>query len=131
MSPVPSDAWIEEHSAAYWRERYEDLRAQYSLLAGGLDEATGIADEPTPKRLTDFLLARIAEDAQGSVTLTHRPTAARVLADCEARRRIVEQVDAWQRSLGGQQTKDALEVVARRLAKVYADHPEYRAEWRP
>jgi hypothetical protein len=42
---------------------------------------------------------------------------ARVLAECEARRRIV--------------TECGWETVMRHLALPYADHPDYRDEWRP
>jgi hypothetical protein len=107
--------------------------------------------------LTEFLLARIAEDeatAREAQTLasiytdpqwhwlvahndgsrwqqtSHDP--ARVLAECEAKRRIVELVgrpssdDEW--FMG---RADALDEVLSYLALPYADHPDYREEWRP
>jgi hypothetical protein len=93
--------------------------------------------------LTDFLLARIAEDeldandyhetGAGECDLVFhgrvdpnfgwkctcgRP--ARVLAECEAKRRIVElHRQSWPVSLK----------ILRILAVVYADHPDYRDEW--
>lgn len=110
--------------------------------------------------LTDFLLARIAEDEGAAkmrqallnavpeheraaaeavrVTMfggdswslaTRAPDPARVLAECEAKRRIVEELapdscsspDAWW------QRTSTLEF----LALPYADHPDYREEWKP
>ena len=119
--------------------------------------------------LTEFLLARIAEDEEvarasdpyswtadsGDVYAGH-PTAriaeyievswaahiarhdpARVLAECEAKRRIVEDfevLDADYRVTHDPQTEarrfQAL-IAASRIASVYADHPDYREEWRP
>lgn len=107
--------------------------------------------------LTEFLLARIGEDEAvaekaGSFTpweeafqrdnyghLTVQPT--RVLAECAAKRAIVDA--AWNDHLRiegewgmcrGQDELQALDdypdaVTA--MAEVYADHPDYRAEWRP
>lgn len=51
---------------------------------------------------------------------------ARVLAECEAKRRIVEQVGniAW---VGSYAVRD---FVLEALALPYADHPDYRDEWR-
>ena len=114
--------------------------------------------------LTEFLLARIAEDeaaaksvqevepksAAAVFTSLAAPTGtvemspARVLAECEAKRRIVELHgdDGTYRpivvggedyyvcrtcraaALGGCET-------LRSLALPYADHPDYRDEWRP
>jgi hypothetical protein len=136
--------------------------------------------------LAEFLLARIAEDeraaraaqergstAYRSATLrdrgfiladsTHIPrwSPARVLAECEAKRRIVEDaladVKAARRRPGwtmpddevdkkgrayrtgfenarAKQLPDVLdrtERLLRLLALPYADHPDYRHEWRP
>lgn len=105
--------------------------------------------------LADFLLARIAEDEAVArqavdywsgdaasqpeydhITL-HDP--ARVLAECEAKRRIVERyldvkayvdrgnydVDEYAAELSGLET--ALEF----LTAPHADHPDYREEWKP
>ena len=113
--------------------------------------------------LTEFLLARIAEDeasARGDdfhimipapaksliqwrniqVTRVRRPRSdigpARVLAECEAKRQIVEACtrplprlcyhpDEWERE------QHDPEGILNILAAVYADHPDYLAEWRP
>jgi|SRR5690625_901127 len=52
---------------------------------------------------------------------------ARVLAECQAKRAIIEQVSdiEW---TGSYAVRD---VVLGHLAAVYADHPDYQPEWRP
>lgn len=103
--------------------------------------------------LTEFLLARIAEDEEAAGRLPadgHRVAdgrvlsvagtgagwpdrwnPVRVLAECEAKRRIValhpEMLEACQGC-------DAESYPCRTLlalALPYADHPDYREEWRP
>ena len=99
--------------------------------------------------LTDFLLARIDDDEAaasraGSFApwsepfqidnyghLTVQPD--RVLADCEAKRQLVED---WQ--MHAQQEGPEARTVARVLlsalcvlAVPYADHPDYDESWRP
>lgn len=88
--------------------------------------------------LADFLLARIAEDeamARADLALRFVPSLeprimgtggeptdrARVLAECEAKRRIVE----WD------EVQLEEHPVLRFLALPYADHPDYREEWKP
>lgn len=64
---------------------------------------------------------------EGDISHRDRWNLTRVLAECEAKRRIVWQ---WQRSPGyddGQGLWDAL----RHLATVWAEHADYRKEWRP
>jgi hypothetical protein len=104
--------------------------------------------------LTGFLLARIVEDkAEARAALSDRgpggwrdPTwqaslAAdtnatihsrrhdpfRVLAECEAKRRIVTDHE-WDETPGSpvQHSREL-----RHLATIYATHPDYREEWRP
>lgn len=53
----------------------------------------------------------------------HHP--ARVLAEVEAKRRIVD--ETW----GGPDHQDMWDHHVRLLALPYADHPDYREEWRP
>lgn len=110
--------------------------------------------------LTEFLLARIAEDEEVAqikkaqwgghwergdsprVIGTIDPN--RVLAECEAKRRIVEMgtfddspesaVDFWLKEGKGRtppQPVGALIGVFRALAAVYSDHPDYDRDWRP
>ena len=96
----------------------------------------------TSVTLADFLLARIAEEEglaraakaavddpdgffDGSPAADHhhyqRHTPDRVLADCEAKKRIVE-------SFSG---APLFAQVLRLLALAHADHPDYNQEWRP
>jgi hypothetical protein len=88
--------------------------------------------------LTEFLLARIAEDER-DFRESYDPDPwgfDRVLAECEAKRQIVED---WQErhALTAQyrteqaagQELGALTAMCR-IAAIYADHPDYRQEWR-
>lgn len=105
---------------------------------------------------TEFLLARIAEEEANAEWIHDssednlqmleffgactcgRP--ARALADCQAKRRAIESAwgdhlrieSEWGRGQGSKQltaANDYPEVVSA-LAEVYADHPDYRPEWR-
>jgi hypothetical protein len=104
--------------------------------------------------LTEFLLARIAEDewvAEGARRTSggewlpvwldtpfdarmddhiarHDP--ARVLAECEAKRRIVERCTPLSDMQVRRQTRALATDVLCALASVYADHPEFQEEWR-
>jgi hypothetical protein len=103
--------------------------------------------------LAEFLLARIAYDEHGArmlrdasddlsmveLRLGHR-IVERVLAECEAKRRIVHEfdrlgsMDADGQADGGAAAMaimDGLEVAMRALALPYADHEDYRQEWKP
>ena len=94
--------------------------------------------------LPEFLLARIAEDERrvefvrdfipehGDQGEYIDP--ARVLAECDAKRRIVEMqaTNDEDRHLPGFHYKaQMIERVLHALALPYADHPDYREEWRP
>lgn len=105
--------------------------------------------------LTEFLLARIAEDqsrAESIRTVTYLPRwrtssggevlespveipdlRARLLAECEAKRRIVKRyVDtSYLEPVPSNAYDLALFHVMNDLAAVYSDHPDYRDEWRP
>lgn len=115
--------------------------------------------------LTEFLLARIAEDEEGAQTkfvarrmigrkivevpIAMRPggwalSPARVLAECEAKRRIVEMHPIYGDDLGDDAQHDCPGEwvnhvddpnepcpTLRLLALPYADHPSYRQEWKP
>ena len=96
--------------------------------------------------LTDFLRARMAEDAavaqaagrdgygaidwagESGPTDVHiaRHDPARVLVECEAKRRIVEEY-TFDDGTPAREGENALLY----LAAVYPDHPDYREEWRP
>lgn len=92
--------------------------------------------------LTDFLLARIAEDeaAVRPNICTPQRVVDRMLADCEAKRAAIQ----WEadRQIGWEASfvdagfyvalRDSLDTkFLRIMAAVYADHPDYREEWRP
>lgn len=105
--------------------------------------------------LTEFLLARITEDeavaqrdaaspppvSAMSATFVKNPMSPdRVLAECEAKRRIVELRYSW--NLQAERATEppfgpilkaqviTADTVLRTLAMPYADHPDYREEWR-
>ncbi len=106
-----------------------------------------------PVSLTEFLLARIAEDehvamvtradehpnvrersaatsAYDAAGYTYvRTTSGRLSRDCTARRRIVSAHQAAQEA-GDETTVVALETVMRHLAAVHADHPDFDPAWR-
>lgn len=105
--------------------------------------------------LTEFLLARIAEDeaqAGGMLETGYQPPAhspddrpefvpdfydpptdsdrrfvARVLVECAAKRRIVGLRDSWPQQSDRDEDSDP---ILRTMATVYADHPDYDQSWR-
>ena len=106
--------------------------------------------------LTEFLLARIAEDealvgrfvnrgvgegvdAWGEAATDYFFGAgspcdpSRVLAECAAKRAIVEMwaVRQEQDHLAVQAHATGLGLAIRALAAAYSDHPDYQPEWRP
>ena len=97
--------------------------------------------------LTDFLLARITEDER-TADLHERLLApqlgrlpqemldslvppARLRADCEAKRRIVEHEQHRPEKDFRAIIPPADTPVLRLMALPYDDHPDYRDEWRP
>lgn len=113
------------------------------------------------RELTDFLLARIAEDEAAATEIVSMPDGPvtignkRLLADCKAKRQILalhyrldgaapETFPYIDDSYGQQRVvwppcavcdegspKRPYCDTVRILAAVYADHPDYREEWRP
>lgn len=92
--------------------------------------------------LPEFLLARFAEDEDawsGGLDLATRPDFAKLsrhmLAECEAKRKIVEEHRADHGSDPCDAHNASFETVPcdtlRFLAAIYADHPSYREEWKP
>jgi hypothetical protein len=108
-------------------------------------------------QLTEFLLARIAEDeltaygggnwpayvqdAYAGAPVTPFNAEARLLADCAAKRALVERhggEHVCEDGLAGRAWDDDLEDIVeapcddlRILGAVYADHPDYDEAWRP
>jgi hypothetical protein len=97
--------------------------------------------------LTEFLLARIAEDEAHAGLVLDRTgpwdappiSPERTMAECEAKRRIIEladQVENMEASLmqefgGTPDDDDPSVMMLRALALPYADHPDYDEGWRP
>ena len=101
--------------------------------------------------LAGFLLQRIEEDEaqirDGTAGIIALSLAARVLAECEAKRAIVAWCGEHERirirnfgMVGAARERDfvpgelahpADSVVLRLLALPYASHPDYREEWKP
>ena len=85
--------------------------------------------------LTEFLLARIAEMEGASDLLVDGEVEwiggriinphAMLLADCEAKRRIVDLCDQYEHGRG------RMWEILTSLAAVYSDHPDYDEAWRP
>src|SRR5574337_1430284 len=67
-------------------------------------------------------------DANGAHIARHDP--ARVLAECEAKRRIVEDRLHLDTVRPGA-IRAHSEWACRVIASIYADHPDYREEWKP
>lgn len=97
-------------------------------IAGWQDEGMDIID---------FLEARIAEDeTEARRGLEQLGTAAatadlRAFAECKAKRKIIahhHRID-WDFEPAGD--RDYMEKFLFILAEVYADHPDYREDWRP
>ena len=115
-------------------------------LGAGRGEGRGVS-ETGLVTLTDFILARIAEDEawariEGAAYLrAHDPSALvdepktpalfpRVLAECEAKRRIVEEALSAPPTSQFDGVRESGAWTLRALAAIYADHPDYRGEWR-
>lgn len=110
--------------------------------------------------LAEFLLARIADDEQQArEAIAERERVApsypvpdmdfrawsdtgvpavlvgaeRVLAECEAKRHVIELHYSWELHAAGAPLLEvqagAAEAILRVLATVYADHPDYQEEW--
>jgi len=101
------------------------------LIASEVAHAEAVSG-PDPS-LSDFLLARIAEDEEGAPRhLFDRERGGligireRILAECEAKRRIVAECGKPMMTFYGPTEKH----VMRLLALPYADHPDYREEWK-
>ncbi|HWU23250.1 MAG TPA: DUF6221 family protein [Nocardioides sp.] len=104
--------------------------------------------------LVQFLRDRLDEDAEGANNIHDRQSdayldgdciceyPARVIAEVEAKRRVVQALGSAEVSLRNTEpgrephelmtgAANSLRAAVRMLAAVYVDHPDYRAEWRP
>ncbi len=91
--------------------------------------------------LTAFLLARIAEDEMfwdlvEESKQAHPDRIRRYRAECEAKRDIVLESQYWedQKPTDDERHIGAINAYRRvldHLALPYADHPDYREEWKP
>ena len=84
--------------------------------------------------MTDFLLARIAEDDKEAHVAWPRPTMTpeRLRADCEAKRRTVEllgDVIARFETDTGPGGPWVVQQILAEMAKPYADHPDHDPAW--
>lgn len=131
------------------QERAKDVAARNyaepgALLVGSL---ANIPRREGTMTLTDFLLARIAEDEAAAEHVNRgrwnsrvalldldlyghvaRQHPKRVLAECDAKRRIVKTCAVYEYEVTNAYGYD--DVLAA-LALPYADHPDYREEWKP
>ena len=77
-------------------------------------------------------ITRHENGAQGSSFARGCPSPARVLAECEAKRRIVLDLEPGAGEGDWYAGQDHLHAqVLRALALPYADHPDYQQEWKP
>jgi hypothetical protein len=83
--------------------------------------------DPDGERV-DPRIRKTVRSEQADLTAEHiaRHDPARVLAECDAKRRIITTIQRWLDT--GYPTLDH---VLFALALPYADHPDYRSEWRP
>jgi hypothetical protein len=96
--------------------------------------------------LTEFLLARITEDEayarycdEGTVEGITYPIGGltQILAECEAKRRIVEDFEDYASEYRKAPSdfaagrRHAALLAATRIAAIYADHEDYDEEWKP
>ena len=132
---------------------YPDSFAQ-RLFAGEEDAPANVLRYVIKRRLAEALQAEdeatyrrmIRDDARWMMDDGGRPaewmsvyyaptlTPERALAECEAKRRVVEEHspydEEWCSSCGDVPQVDYPCLTVRALAAVYADHPDYRDEWR-
>lgn len=89
--------------------------------------------------LAEFLLARIADDETWTATRdSHHGYETSISKwtrrECDSKRQIVEKLQRAEEHVaevgGAHLLLHGLRFAANALAEVYADHPDYRGEWR-
>ncbi len=118
-------ARIAEDEAQTWQLTPYDCPPGCCAPAGWVGHSCTICDEGTSYGGT---VAAITEIAIEHAERVHRRT--RVLAECEAKRRIVEIHKSWQAYRAHFDTEPPTSPMIAALVSVYADHADYRAEWR-
>lgn len=127
----------EDEEVAQWAA--SDRRWDYNIHNESLYEVYAGTDrcpehdiEGSPNDCDDNPIARLEADFTyertaliGFHIARHDP--ARVLAECAAKRRIVDRIE-WAARVGS--LTDSLLLVAQCLAHPYADHPDFDPEWR-
>lgn len=87
--------------------------------------------------IIDFLNARLAEDeTEARRQLEQLGTAAatadlRAFAECEAKRKIIAHHARLDRNHEPAGDQDYMETFLFIIAEVYANHPDYKEDWRP
>jgi len=124
----------------------EDEAAAHALGKEGMtqrlrdqsEEVAQLYGDPDPPEGDVKLADSLWFNAQDAADYADRFSAARVLAECEAKRRIVEEYTTAGRVAQehpivheAYEAEMAMEFVCKALALPDADHPDYREEWRP
>jgi hypothetical protein len=87
--------------------------------------------------ISEFVLARVAEDESdansyaAAIWSSTDSDQRRLLAECDAKRRMVELFQGLRAGESVDAGRKLADSVLELLAVPYADHPDYREEWRP
>lgn len=133
----------EDEAVARAAEHSDGPETFHWELAGGRHHRfdNGLGEDYYAVRCGTWDRILVARDEVGGVPLSRhiaRHDPARVLADCEARRRIVSMCsptlgDELRAALSGDWDEAAwlARNILAALALPYADHPDYNPDWRP
>lgn len=127
---VARAAGIPEHTGAH-KPHPELMRWRYN----GEDEVEVDYDDPYPYPEKFYVtcdhegLIPAVDPPQGSHIARFDPE--RILIECEAKRLTVGLLQADSTDPGNAMRREWAAEILRALAVVYADHPDYREEWRP
>ena len=136
----PLDELTEDLAVIRRQAEQRQIEEEWPALIAGRRE-----DGPRVNDLASWLLEHIAEDERIAEEWRGEPLISRVLAECEAKRRIVETLDIAERNFQGvhraaadyarvelaMALRDALLYAVQLLALPYADRPGYQEAWRP